>query len=89
MFEGKAEQVGGTRQYYDILKNQPAAVQDDALGKTKGKIFRNAGLTPEEFKKASVDQLYNELTLEEMAKKNKKIAEYLNKLKREGEPTYT
>ena len=89
VFEGKAEQVGGTRQYYDILKNQPAAVQDDALGKTKGKIFRNAGLTPEEFKKASVDQLYNPLTIEDMAKKNKKIAEYLKKLKKEGEPTYT
>ena len=84
VFEGKAEQVGGTRQYYDILKNQPAAVQDDALGKTKGKIFRNAGLTPEEFKKASVDQLYNELTLKEMAAKNKKIADYLKKLKKEG-----
>lgn len=89
VFEGKAEQVGGTRQYYDILKNQPKAVVDDALGKTKGKIFRNAGLTPEEFKKASVDQLYNPLSIEDMAKKNKKIAEYLKKLKKEGEPTYT
>ena len=84
MFEGKAEQVGGTRQYYDILKNQPAAVIDDALGKAKGKIFRNAGLTAEEFKKASVDQLYNPLTIEEMAAKNKKIADYLKKLKKEG-----
>ena len=84
VFEGKAEQVGGTRQYYDILKNQPAAVIDDALGKTKGKIFRNAGLTAEEFKKASVDQLYNPLTIEEMAAKNKKIADYLKKLKKEG-----
>ena len=89
VFEGKAEKVGGTRQYYDILKNQPAAVIDDALGKTKGKIFRNAGLTAEEFKKASVDQLYNPLSIEDMAKKNKKIAEYLKKLKKEGEPTYT
>ena len=89
VFEGKAEQVGGTRQYYDILKNQPAAVQDDALGKTKGKIFRNAGLTPEEFKQATVDQFYRELTLDEMAAKNKKIAAYLKKLKEEGEPTYT
>ena len=84
VFEGKAEQVGGTRQYYDILKNQPAAVIDDALGKAKGKIFRNAGLTAEEFKKASVDQLYNPLTIEEMAAKNKKIADYLKKLKKEG-----
>ena len=42
---------------------------DDALGKDQGcKIFRNAGLTAEEFKKASVDQLYNpNLTIEEMA----------------------
>ena len=75
---------GGTRQYYDILKSQPKQVQIDALGKTKAEIFRNAGLTPEEFRKATVDQFYNELTLEEMTKKNKKIADYLKKLKKEG-----
>ena len=63
-------------------------MQDDALGKTKGKIFRNAGLTPEEFKQATVDQFYRELTLDEMAAKNKKIAAYLKKLKEEGKPTY-
>ena len=88
VFDGKAKEVGGTRQYYDILKNQPAKVQDDALGPIRGKIFRNAGLTAEEFRKASVDQLYNPLTLEEMAKKNKKIGEYLRKMKEEGKPTY-
>lgn len=84
VFEGKAEQVGGTRQYYDILKDQPKAVQEDALGKTKAAIFRNAGLTTEEFKKATVDQFYNPLTIDEMKAKNKKIADYLNKLKKEG-----
>ena len=82
VFEGKAEQVGGTRQYYDILKNQPKQVQIDALGKTKAEIFRNAGLTPEEFKKATVDQFYNELSIKEMKAKNKKIRDYLNGLKR-------
>ncbi len=88
VFDGKAKEVGGARQYYEILKNQPKQVQIDALGKVKAEIFRNAGLTPEEFRKASVDQLYNPLTISDMAKKNKKIGEYLRKMKEEGKPTY-
>lgn len=63
--------------YYEWLKNQPASVQDEALGATKGKIFRNAGLTPEEFKRASVNRLNEPLTVDEMAKRNPKIADYL------------
>lgn len=78
--EGKAQQVSGKTTYYEWLKRQPAPVQDKALGKTQGKIFRNAGLSPEEFKKAATDQLGYGITLEEMANSNKKIAEYLSTL---------
>ena len=81
---GKVGQVPATTQYYDLLKQQSAAQQDLALGPARGKIFRNAGLTIPEFRKAMVDQMNQPITLSEMAAKNKKILEYMesNKLKR-------
>ena len=81
---GKVGQVPATAQYYDLLKKQSAAQQDLALGPARGKIFRNAGLSIPEFRKAMVDQMNQPITLSEMAAKNKKILEYMqsNKLKR-------
>lgn len=77
--KAKAEQVSGNTTYYQWLNRQPAAVQDKALGVTQGKVFRNAGLSPEEFKKATVNSLGQPLTLQQMEQNNKKIAEYLAK----------
>lgn len=77
--KAKAEQVPATQTYYTWLKSQPAPVQNDALGQEKGKIFRNAGLSPDEFRKATVDRFYNPLTIEQMAAKNDKVAAYLRK----------
>ncbi len=65
------------KQYYTWLKQQPAAFQDDVLGKTEGKIFRNAGLTPSEFKKATINKSGEPLTINEMAAKDERIAQYL------------
>ncbi len=81
---GTVGQVSATTQYYDLLKQQSAAQQDLALGSARGKIFRNAGLTTQEFRKAMVDQMNQPITLSEMADKNKKILEYMksNKLNR-------
>lgn len=81
---GKVGQVPATTQYYDLLKKQSAAQQDLALGPARGKIFRNAGLSIPEFRKAMVDQMNQPITLSEMAAKNKKILEYMqsNKLSR-------
>ena len=81
---GKVGQVPATTQYYDLLKKQSAAQQDLALGPARGKIFRNAGLTIPEFRKAMVDQMNQPITLSEMAVKNKKILKYMqsNKLSR-------
>lgn len=64
--------------YYEWLKTQPASFQDEALGKTQGLIFRNSGLTPEEFKKASVNRFDQPLTIEQMKQKNKEIDDYLS-----------
>lgn len=49
--------------YQDFLKRQPAAFQDEVLGKTKGKLFREGGLTVDQF----VDRAGNELTLAQLA----------------------
>ncbi len=64
--------------YYDWLKRQPAAFQDEALGKTKGLIFRNSGLSTEEFRKVSVNQFGKPLTIDQLKEKNKQIASYLD-----------
>jgi SPP1 gp7 family putative phage head morphogenesis protein len=65
------------KQYYSWLKEQPAWFQDEALGKTEGKIFRNAGLSTSEFKKATVNRSGEPLNLKEMAAGDKRIAKYL------------
>jgi len=76
---GGGEKTSSTKQYYDWLKTQPASFQDDALGRERGLIFRNAGLTPEEFRKASVDRLGQPLTIAEMAQRDDTIKKYLEK----------
>lgn len=70
-------QVDANTTYYEFLKQQPAWFQDDALGPVRGKIFRNAGMTPEELRSASIDGFGLPLTLKEMAEKDKKVADYL------------
>lgn len=77
--KAKAEQVSGSTTYYSWLNRQNAAVQDKALGVIQGKVFRNAGLSPEEFKKATVNSLGQPLSLKDMERNNNKIADYLAK----------
>lgn len=71
------QQVNASTSYYEFLRQQPAWFQDEALGPTRGKIFRNAGMTDEEFRRASVDGMGNPLTLKQMAEADKKVADYL------------
>jgi len=74
------EQVSAKEDYYTFLRRQPAEFQNEAFnGNEMGKVFRNAGLTNAEFSKAAIDRFGNPLTLDEMAKKNKKIMDYLNR----------
>lgn len=75
------QQVSADMTYYEFLKQQPAWFQDKALGPTRGKIFRNSGMTPEEFRAASVDAFGRPLTLEEMAELDKRVADYLKESK--------
>ena len=73
------KQVSADLSYHQWLKQQPAAYQDEILGKTKGLIFRNAGLDAEEFRKITVDDLGRPLTIDEMKAADKRVAEYLSK----------
>ncbi|MGL5392549.1 MAG: hypothetical protein ACRDA8_14455, partial [Shewanella sp.] len=73
----KDGQVDANLTYYDWLKQQPASFQDEVLGIEKGKIFRNAGLSAEEFRKITVDDLGRPLTIDEMAARDKRVAKYM------------
>lgn len=63
---GKGEQVRATTTYADWLRRQPAAIQDDILGPTRGALFRKGGVELESF--------YNDrgvyLTLAELRRKD-------------------
>ncbi len=60
--------VPANQTYYDWLKEQPAEFQDAAIGPTRGKLFRNGGLTSDEFSKLNLGRNFQPLTLEEMQK---------------------
>lgn len=70
-------QVDADTTYYGWLKKQPAAYQNEVLGKTKGLIFRNSGLSAEEFRKLSMNSLGKPLTIDQMISTDKRVAEYL------------
>lgn len=73
-------QVDASTTYYDFLKGQPAWFVDEALGPVRGKIFRNSGISAEEFRTISVDGYGRPLTLNEMAALDKRVADYLESL---------
>lgn len=74
------EPISADISYYEFLKRQPAFFQDEALGPVRGKIFRNSGISPEEFRTISTDGFGRPLTLTEMAALDKRVAEYLRNI---------
>lgn len=56
--------------YYEWLKNQDAKFQNDALGPDRAKLFRDGGLSADEFAKLNLGRNFEPLTLEEMRNKN-------------------
>ena len=56
--------------YYDWLETQPKWFQQEVLGKTKTELFRNGGLSNDEFKKLTTNNLGEPLTIAEMRDKN-------------------
>lgn len=62
-------QVPATMTYYEWLKTQPSAFQDDALGPERGRLLREGGLSAERFAELSLDKNFQPLTLEQMREK--------------------
>jgi SPP1 gp7 family putative phage head morphogenesis protein len=56
--------------YYQWLKDQPTAFQNDALGASRAKLFRDGGLSADEFSKLQLDRNFQPLTLDDMRKLN-------------------
>jgi hypothetical protein len=64
--DGKASKVDASESYYEWLKRQPASFQDEVLGPTRGKLFRDGGLSAKRFSELQLDRNFKPLTLEEM-----------------------
>lgn len=60
--------VDSSQSYYDWLGNQTVAFQDDAIGPIRGKLFRDGGLSADEFSRLQLDKNFQPITLEEMQK---------------------
>ncbi len=52
--------------YYEWLKQQPAAFQDEAIGKTRGALLRRGGLSAERFAELNLGKNFQPLTLAQM-----------------------
>lgn len=60
--------VAANETYYEWLRRQSASFQDMALGPTRGKLFRDGGLSVEEFSRLQLGKNFEPLTLEQMRK---------------------
>ncbi len=63
---GEKGPVSAKQDYYDWLNNQDAEFQDQALGPTRGKLFREGGLSKDRFAEMQLDRNFEPLTLDEM-----------------------
>lgn len=52
--------------YYEWLKQQTNEFQDEVLGKTKAKLFRDGGLSVERFKALQLDKNFTSMPFEKM-----------------------
>jgi len=58
--------VDASEGYYSWLKRQPSEFQDEALGATRAKLFRDGGLSAERFAELSLNKRFEPMTLEQM-----------------------
>lgn len=63
-------QVAANQSYYDWLKTMDRAFQTDVLGPTRAALFREGGMSAEQFARLNLDKNFRPLTLDEMRKKN-------------------
>ena len=67
---GGGKQVDGKETYYSLLKKQPRDYVLETLGKTRGKLFLDGGMTIKEFKNLTTDQKFRPLNLQQMKEKD-------------------
>jgi SPP1 gp7 family putative phage head morphogenesis protein len=65
--------VPANMSYYEWLKGQPASFQDDALGATRAKLFRDGGLSADQFARLNLGRNFEPLTLDEMKKREPSV----------------
>ncbi|AKJ41791.1 phage head morphogenesis protein [Pragia fontium] len=66
--DASGESVYGEESYYQWLERQTAKRQDIVLGATRGKLFRDGGLTAEQFARLQLHKNFKPMTLEDMRK---------------------
>jgi len=67
--ESKDGPVSGGLTYYEWLKAQPETFQDDVLGKQRGTLFRDGGLSAKRFAELNLKRNFKEVSLEMIKKK--------------------
>ncbi|MCO6428901.1 minor capsid protein [Nitrosomonas communis] len=73
--DGKVVSVDAELNYYDWLKQQPADFQDSVIGKTRGKLLRDGGLSMERFSELQLNKNFEPMTLEQMKRIESKAFE--------------
>ena len=68
--DGGGKPVKATYTYYSLLKEQPRSYVMETLGKTKGKLFLDGGLSSKEFANLTTDQKFRPLSIAELRKKD-------------------
>lgn len=61
-------EVPADMSYYEWLKTQPAEFQNEAIGKSRGQLFRDGGLSADKFAELNLGRNFQPLTLDEMRK---------------------
>lgn len=54
------------KNYYEWLQDQPTPFQDEVLGPTRGKLFREGGISPTKFADLQLNRYFKPRTLKEM-----------------------
>jgi SPP1 gp7 family putative phage head morphogenesis protein len=67
--------VSAKKTYYSWLKDQSASFQNEVLGPTRARLFRDGGLSAEKFSELNLGRTFQPLTLDEMRLKDPKAFE--------------
>jgi len=66
--DGNSVSVPAKETYYDWLKRQSADFQDEVIGKTRGKLLRDGGLSSQRFAELQLGKRFEPLNIEQIKK---------------------